>query len=123
VWVALATGGGAFGPVTQWASIPAGSTPDQVQFADFNGDHKMDLAYFYSGQANNQISVAISNGTGFGALTPWIQYGPGASLPSQMQYEDVNGDGKADALYFDTFRPPCGCNSGPPRPIRCSKRT
>jgi hypothetical protein len=32
----------------------------------------------------------------------WLQHG--ASTPDQIQYVDVNGDGKADALYFDTLR-------------------
>jgi hypothetical protein len=30
----------------------------------------------------------------------WLKHGE--STPDQIQYADVNGDGKADALYFDT---------------------
>ena len=102
VWVALSNGRAGFSAPTMWASLPAPSTPDQIQFADVNGDGKADLLYFDTGRSN-QVLVGLSNGVnGFSTPTSWLQHG--ASTPNQMKYADVNGDGKADALYFDTSR-------------------
>ena len=99
VWVALSTGSGFTAP-TKWLQHGA-STPDQMQYADVNGDGKADALYFDTSRSNG-VWVALSTGSGFTAPTMWLQHG--ASTPSQIQYRDVNGDGKADALYFDTFR-------------------
>jgi hypothetical protein len=44
--------------------------------------------------------VSLSTGSGFTAPANWHQLG--ASTPDQAQYADVDGDHKADLLYFDS---------------------
>jgi hypothetical protein len=101
VWVALSTATG-FASPSEWVYLPFGpATPDQIQYADVNGDGRADLLYFDTGRTN-AVWVCLSTGTGFAAPVKWLQHG--VSIPAQIQYADVNGDGRADALYFDTFR-------------------
>src|ERR671910_549015 len=77
------------------------STPDQIQYADVNGDGKADALYFDTLRSGG-VWVSLSTGSGFLAPEMWLQHG--ASTPDQIQYVDVNGDGKADALYLDKLR-------------------
>jgi 6-phosphogluconolactonase (cycloisomerase 2 family) len=77
------------------------SSPNQVQYADVNGDGKTDALYFDTFRSNG-VWVSLSTGSGFTIPQMWLQHGE--STPNQIQYADVNGDGKADALYFDTLR-------------------
>ena len=100
VWVSPSDGSRFLGPA-QWLSVQGPSTPDQLRYADVNGDGKADAVYFDTSRTNT-VRVALSTGSGFLAPAQWLQHGP--SAPDQMQYADVNGDGKADAVYFDTFR-------------------
>jgi hypothetical protein len=99
VWVSLSEGTG-FKPAEMWVQY-GDSTPNQIQYADINGDGKADALYFDSGKSNC-VRVSFSTGTGFTSPQAWICHGP--STPDQIQYADVNGDGKVDAIYFDTFR-------------------
>jgi hypothetical protein len=99
VWVSLSEGNG-FRPAEMWVQYGE-STPNQIQYADINGDGKADALYFDSGKSNC-VRVSLSNGAGFTSPQSWICHGP--STPDQIQYADVNGDGKVDAIYFDTLR-------------------
>ena len=99
VWVSLSTGT-AFTQPTLWLQHGP-STPEQIQYADVNGDGKADALYFDTSRSNG-VWVSLSTGTGFTSATLWLQHGP--STPGQIQYPDVNGDGKADAVYFDVTR-------------------
>jgi hypothetical protein len=99
VWVSLSEGIG-FKPAEMWAQYGE-STPNQIQYADINGDGKADALYFDSGKSNC-VRVSFSTGTGFTSPQSWICHGP--STPDQMQYADLNGDGKVDGIYFDTLR-------------------
>jgi hypothetical protein len=99
IWVSLSVGSDSTVPEMWLQHGP--STPDQIQYADVNGDGKADALYFDTFRSSG-IWVSLSTGTGFTAPEMWLQHGP--STPDQIQYADVNGDGKADALYFDTFR-------------------
>jgi hypothetical protein len=99
VWVSLSDGT-SFSPAEMWVQYGE-SSPDQIQYADINGDGKADALYFDSGRSNC-VRVSLSTGSGFTPPQSWICHG--ASTADQIQYADVNGDGKADALYFDTFR-------------------
>jgi hypothetical protein len=97
--VSLSTGTGFTVPAV-WAQHGS-STPDQIQYADVNGDGKTDAIYFDTVR-DNRVWVNLSTGSGFSGREVWLQHGP--SAPDQIQYADVNGDGKADALYFDVLR-------------------
>jgi hypothetical protein len=99
VWVSLSEGIG-FKPAEMWVQYGE-STPNQIQYADINGDGKADALYFDSGRSNC-VRVSFSTGIGFTSPQSWICHGP--SIPDQIQYADVNGDGKFDAIYFDTLR-------------------
>jgi hypothetical protein len=99
VWVSLSTGTDSTVPEMWLQHGPSG--PDQIQYADVDGDGKADALYFDTFRSN-AVWVSLSTGTGFTAPQLWLQHGP--STPDQIQYADVNGDGKADALYFDTSR-------------------
>lgn len=102
VWIALSNGRAGFSAVTKWAQLPGSSSPTQLQFADVNSDGRVDLLYFDTARTN-QVVVGLSNGVnGFATPASWLQHG--ASLPSQMQYADVNADGRADALYSEQCR-------------------
>lgn len=101
VWVSLSTGTGFMGP-SPWVQYTLGqSTPDLLQHPDVNGDGRADAVYFDAGRTN-AVWVSLSTGSGFTAPARWLTHG--SSVPASLQYADVNGDGRADALYFDTFR-------------------
>ncbi|MEK7207661.1 MAG: FG-GAP-like repeat-containing protein [Pseudomonadota bacterium] len=87
-----------FNTALQWVQQGA-SEPAQMQYADVNGDGKMDALYFDTSRSN-QVWVGSSTGTAFAAASPWVSYS--SSTPAQIQYADVNGDGRPDALYADT---------------------
>ena len=99
VWVSISSGTGFSNPVL-WTRFGA-SLPNQIRYADANGDGKADVLYFDTFHGNG-LYVGLSTGAGFTAPALWLQHGP--SIPDQIEYKDVNGDGKVDALYFDTFR-------------------
>jgi hypothetical protein len=99
VWVSLSTGSG-FTVPDAWLQHGE-SMPNQIQYADVNGDGKADALYFDTLRSGG-VWVSLSSGSGFTAPQMWLQHGE--SMPNQIQYVDVNGDGKADALYFDTLR-------------------
>jgi hypothetical protein len=89
-----------FSEPKNWLEL-SDANPDQIRFSDVNGDGKAD-ALFFETQRNSDIWVSLSTGTRFAKPVRWLRHGP--SVPSQIQYADVDGDGKADALYFDTYR-------------------
>jgi hypothetical protein len=99
IWVSLSVGNDATVPELWLQHGP--STPDQIQYVDVDGDGKADALYFDTLRSSG-IWVSLSTGSAFTAPEMWLQHGPSTS--DQIQYADVNGDGKADALYFDTFR-------------------
>jgi hypothetical protein len=99
VWVSLSTGTG-FEPVQNWLQH-GDSTPNQIQYADVNGDGKADAVYFDTLRSRG-VWVSLSTGTGFTSGQKWLEHGE--STPEQIQYSDLNGDGKADAIYYDVRR-------------------
>jgi len=68
---------------------------------DVNGDGRADYLYFDT-FGDGELWVSLSTGPGFTPPEMWLRHGP--STPDQIQYVDVNGDGRADALYFDALR-------------------
>jgi len=104
VYVALSNGSG-FGAVGKWTSsfdLSHGWTvKDYVRtVGDVNGDGKADLIGF----GLDGVYVALSNGSGFGAVSKWTSSFDLSHGWTVSQYVrtvgDVNGDGKADLIGF-----------------------
>jgi hypothetical protein len=72
-------------------SFPTGIGPTAAIFADFNGDHREDLAVTNS----NDNTVSILLGLPNGSFAPKADY-PTGSSPVALAYGDFNGDGKID---------------------------
>jgi hypothetical protein len=97
--VSLSTGQGFTSP--QIWLVHGLSTPEQMQYADVNGDGMHDALYFDTFRSNG-IWVSLSRGSWFEKPKEWLRHGP--SIPDQIKYVDVNGDRKADAIYNDSLR-------------------
>ncbi|HWY37317.1 MAG TPA: T9SS type A sorting domain-containing protein [Bacteroidia bacterium] len=89
VGIFLGTGTGSFSAITNF--LVAGTQPDIVTSADFNGDGKADLAV--ANADINKVSVLLGTGTGsFGAPANFVV----GTTPTSMINADFNGDGKVD---------------------------
>ena len=90
VGVLLGKGDGTFGIPTL---ISVGETPSSVTMADFNGDHKLDLAVtnFNSGT----VSILLNNGNASFTTKKAGTYDVGGK-PLSAVAADFNGDGKMD---------------------------
>ncbi len=69
--------------------------PDSIAVADFNGDHKLDLAV----AENEGGTVSIFLGNGDGSFQPKTSYI--AEYPLWVAAADLNGDGKLDLVTAD----------------------
>ena len=96
VYVATSTGAGFAGTTVKWHEFfaPAGETP---LTGDFNGDGKDDIVTFTHGSLND-VYVALSTGSSFGAGVKWHDFfGLAGEVPA---VGDVNGDGRDDVITF-----------------------
>lgn len=99
VWVATLNGQH-LNPPSVWVQADRLQLAE-IHFADVDGDGLADLLNFDTAADDQGIlRVGLSTGTAFSALTDWATYGK--STPQQLQLGDVNDDGKADVLYFET---------------------
>src|SRR5204863_51264 len=109
VSVLLGTGGGSFGPKTDFA---AGGPPYSVATGDLDGDGKLDLAV--ANGSSNTVSVLL--GTGTDSFGPKTDFATG-SAPVSVAIGDLDGDGKSDlavanissntvSVLLNTYPPP-----------------
>lgn len=77
-----------------WIKHGGGFVIGQAQYADVNGDKKLDLLF----QGNDNIFwVSLSTGAGFSNAKRWAKH-DGEFVLGQAQYADVNGDKIADLI-------------------------
>ena len=93
VIVLLNSGSGTFGPPINTA---AGTNPNFVAAADFNGDHKQDIAV--TNQVGATVTVLLGNGDGTFTLKSSNCVGSTLckGVPTSVAVADLNGDGKLD---------------------------
>ena len=75
---------------------PSNQKTASDQYADFNGDGRLDKA---TRDGNNDIQVSINGGS----TSRWADFGGefwALSARNVDRYLDINGDGKADILWF-----------------------
>ncbi|EEQ32232.1 lipolytic enzyme [Microsporum canis CBS 113480] len=94
-----------------------GATPYQVHFADLNGDGRAEYIHVHR---NGSASVWLNQGPKpgsdpRGAQVAWLPQkqtamGVGGER-HQIMFADINGDGKADHLFFPNY-PPLGSGDG-----------
>jgi hypothetical protein len=99
-FVGVSNGSDTFTTGAAWAHWSPSSAWSQLFVADFNGDHKADIAGFSNDGA---WFVGLSNGADqFTTGSAWAQWSPASSW-TQVFVGDLNGDGKADILGFALF--------------------
>lgn len=86
---------GTLSAATQTGGFAGSFIPGQAQYADVNGDGRLDL--IVQGR-DNSFRVALATGTGFGAFALAASQS-GLYVAKQAQYADVTGDGKADLIF------------------------
>jgi hypothetical protein len=109
----LGNGDGSFGPANFFFYDPGNFAAESyLALADFNGDHKPDLAIL----ANNELAVFLNNGNGVFEAPVYSFVG---ANPTSFVAGDFNNDGKVDVVVVSsagigfllgngdgTFKPP-----------------
>jgi hypothetical protein len=91
--IMLGNGDGSFGPPTTDLQTVSSSPGFQIAVADFNGDHKPDLAILNSSGSTTSVFLNQGDGT-FGTSTPYFA---GSNVNSLLA-GDFNNDGKTDIV-------------------------
>src|SRR5262249_49477852 len=101
IGIYLGNGDGTLRPPSL-VTLPAGSFPQAIALADFNGDGKLDLVeadYNTSGLASGG-AVRVMFGNGDGTFQPPVSYVAGTHLTAVV-IGDFDGDGKPDVAAVD----------------------
>ncbi len=87
-------GDGTFRPAVP---IAVGSNPRTAIAADFNNDHRIDLAVLNAGSPSDAGGITVLLGNGTGSFPNAINVAAGLN-PKALAVADVNGDGKPDLV-------------------------
>jgi Ca2+-binding RTX toxin-like protein len=93
--VLINTGGGTFAPAVNFAA-PAGSNPDGIAVADFDGDGDADVALASLNGADPGVVVYDGNGAGGFTMRPLVTNPARAAGATKLVTGDLNGDGFID---------------------------
>lgn len=99
VMIYLATSGGYFS-TTPIITPGSGSSNTRLYFKDVNGDGLADRIYWNYSLSSGNVMVYLATGGGYFSSTPIVTPGSGSSN-TILYFEDVNGDGKADRIYWN----------------------
>jgi hypothetical protein len=102
--VYLATSGGSFsGTVVSGAAGASTTAGTLFYYADVNGDGKADEINWHPSVNSGKPNVYLSNGDGtFTASATFTNSGASsASDATRFSFADVNGDGRADKIYWN----------------------
>lgn len=102
--VYLATADGNFsGTVKSSSNVGSSTAKTNYYFADINGDGKVDLIRWHLSLDDGKPMVFLSNGDGtFTESTEHSNTGAtSASENAKFYFADINGDGKADKIYWN----------------------
>src|SRR5262249_27848517 len=93
--------GTGYQPLETWSPGVTIASDSGGRFADFNGDGRVDFITWMNSDAEPmRYFVAFSTGSGYTA--PYTWYGPkligGSWPPDYMDFQDMNGDGRADLV-------------------------
>lgn len=100
----IATGNGLFsGTVNAISTGRSTKTTTNYYFADINGDGKADLIKWNYTEDDGKTMVYLANsGNGFTISSGFSNSGALSALSSTVfNFEDINGDGKADKVYWN----------------------
>jgi hypothetical protein len=93
VSILLGNGDGSFQNPVNYGT---GTNPVAIATADFNNDHKLDLAV-----VNNAGSISILLGNGDGTFQTNVDYNTGSQPEGSLAVGDFNGDAKLDLAVAD----------------------
>ncbi|MCX6745178.1 MAG: VCBS repeat-containing protein, partial [Candidatus Parcubacteria bacterium] len=90
-------GTGGFMAATYDVGVGAGNTPMGIAAADFNNDHKLDLAITLvtGAPATYKVKIFLNDGTGLFALNSTYSLG---TIPAGVTASDFNNDSKIDLV-------------------------
>ena len=113
VFVFPGNGAGGFGTRRQFISPLANLFVSALAVGDVNGDGKLDVVIATNGGGGPFFQgITTLLGDGAGNLTQSTSKSTGGSQPSSVFLQDINGDGKLDAVVSNQFDPSAAADVG-----------